>query len=151
MDKFTNKSLPFNEFRQINGLQYLRLDDYPFNGYYLQEDEMKKIRSLRHFKNGLLHDSVITWRENGLKFHQGFYKKGLKDGLYEYWSKNNIKILEQNFKNGKLDGLTVKRYQNGLKKFPSKFFKMVKLLLQLDGNQMEIGVLLPVLWTELAY
>ena len=72
--EFTNKSLPFNEFRQINGLQYLRLDDYPFNGYYLQEDEMKKIRSLRHFKMGF--STVLLFGlENGLKFHQGFYKR----------------------------------------------------------------------------
>ena len=113
--KLSNKTLPFEEFRQKNGLQYLRTDEYPFSGYYIQEDENKKIRNLRYFKKGVLDGPVVSWRENGLKFHQGFYREGKKNGLFEYWSEPNIKTLVQNYKDGNLDGLSVRWYKSGLK------------------------------------
>ncbi|MBT3667918.1 MAG: hypothetical protein HN548_10620 [Opitutae bacterium] len=113
--KLSNKTLPFEEFRQKNGLQYLRTDAYPYSGYYIQEDENKKIRSLRYFKEGVLDGPVVSWRENGLKFHQGFYREGKKNGLFEYWSEANIKTLVQNYKDGNLDGLSVRWYKSGLK------------------------------------
>ncbi len=113
--EFTNKSLPFDEFRQKKGLQYLRSGDYPYTGYYVQVDGKDMIRSLRHFKDGLLEGPIASWRENGMKFYQGFYDKGKKHGVHQYWSEKNIKILEQNFKEGKLDGYCIRWYQSGLK------------------------------------
>ncbi len=113
--ELTNKTLPFDEFRQKNGLQYLRTDEYPYSGYYIQEDENKKIRSLRYFKEGLLDGPIVSWRANGLRFHQGSYVKGKKHGLFEFWSDLNVKNLEQNFNDGNLNGLSIRWYKNGSK------------------------------------
>lgn len=113
--ELTNKTLPFDEFRQKNGLQYLRTDEYPYSGYYIQEDENKKIRSLRYFKEGLLDGPIVSWRANGLRFHQGSYVKGKKHGLFEFWSDVNVKNLEQNFNDGNLNGLSIRWYKNGSK------------------------------------
>ena len=113
--KLTNKTLPFDEFRQKNGIQYLRSDEYPYSGYYIQVDENKKIRSLRYFKDGLLDGPIVSWRENGLMFYKGFYFKGKKHGLFESWSEENVKVLEQSFDNGNLDGLSIRWYKNGSK------------------------------------
>jgi antitoxin component YwqK of YwqJK toxin-antitoxin module len=125
--KLTNKTLPFDEFRQKNGIQYLRSDEYPYSGYYIQEDENKKIRSLRYFKEGLLDGPVVSWRENGLRFHQGFYQKGKKHGLFEFWSETNVKNLEQNFNDGNLDGLSIRWYKNGSKR-SEQIFQNGKIL-----------------------
>lgn len=114
-DEFSNKSLPFEEFRQKKGLQYERSSNYPYSGFYVQLDKNKRIRNLRTFKDGYLEGPSISWRENGLKFFQGNFLKGKKDGVASYWSKTNIKVSEQNYKDGKLDGLTIKWYQNGQK------------------------------------
>ena len=114
-DDFTNKSLPFNEFRQKKGLQYLRTSNYPYSGYYVQLDKTSKLRNLRHFIDGILDGPTVSWRENGLKFHQGSYKEGKKNGILTQWSQKKVKILEQNFKDGKLDGLSVRWYRNGQK------------------------------------
>lgn len=112
-DEFDNKSLPFDEFRQKNGLQFERSSSYPYSGFYVQLDSKKRIRNLRTFSSGLLEGPSISWRENGLKFFEGHYKGGKKDGIFIYWSKKSSKISQQTYLNGKLDGLTVKWYLNG--------------------------------------
>ena len=114
-DEFSNKSLPFAEFRQKQGLQYERVGTQPYSGFYVQLDENKRIRNLRHFEEGVMDGPVVSWRENGLKFHQGNYSQGKKDGLQTSWSENNMKILEQNYQMGKLDGLSVRWFRNGQK------------------------------------
>lgn len=114
-DEFSNKSLPFAEFRQKQGLQYERTGTQPYSGFYVQLDENKRIRNLRHFEEGVMDGPVVSWRENGLKFHQGNYSLGKKDGLQSSWSENNMKILEQNYQMGKLDGLSVRWFRNGQK------------------------------------
>ena len=77
-DQFTNKSLPFDEFRQKKGLQYLPDAEYPYTGYYVQLDRKKRIRSLRHFREGILDGPVVSWWENGLKHTKGQYRYGKK-------------------------------------------------------------------------
>lgn len=115
-DDFSNKSLPFNEFRQKKGLQYHRTASDPYSGYYVQVDKNEKIRNLRYFINGILDGPTVSWRENGLKFHQGGYKEGKKHGILTQWSDKSIKVLEQNYKHGKLDGLSVRWYKGGQKR-----------------------------------
>ena len=114
-DEFNNKSLPFAEFRQKQGLQYERAGTQPYSGFYVQLDENKRIRILRHFQQGVMDGPVVSWRENGLKFHQGNYSLGKIDGIQSSWSENNTKILEQNYQMGKLDGLSVRWFRNGQK------------------------------------
>ena len=53
-NEFSNKSLPFDEFRQKNGVQYEKSSSFPYSGYYVQLDEEERIRNLRTFHNGLL-------------------------------------------------------------------------------------------------
>ena len=75
-DEFSNKSLPFDEFRQIHGLQYLRTEQEPFSGCYIQIDSNQKIRNLRYFFNGLLDAFGIDfgtllgsfWSQNSMFF-----------------------------------------------------------------------------------
>ena len=114
-DEFSNKSLPFDEFRQIHGLQYLRTEQDSFSGCYIQIDSNQKIRNLRYFLNGLLNGPFIDWAPNGRKMVQGYYKAGKKDSLCTFWSEEGIKMKEQNFNEGKLDGITNRWYQNGQK------------------------------------
>jgi len=114
-DEFTNKSLPFDEFKQKKGLQYTRTGEYPYTGYYVQLDERKRIRSLRHFIDGLLEGPVVSWRENGQKFLLGYYRNGEKHGVWTTWTDQNLKSLEQNYMAGKLDGLSTRWYKNGQK------------------------------------
>jgi antitoxin component YwqK of YwqJK toxin-antitoxin module len=114
-DEFNNKSLPFAEFRQKQGLQYERAGTQPYSGFYIQLDGNKRIRNLRHFQEGVMDGPVVSWRENGLKFHQGNYSLGKIDGIQSSWSENNTKILEQNYQMGKLDGLSVRWFRNGQK------------------------------------
>lgn len=120
-DQFTNKSLPFDEFRQKKGLQYLPDAEYPYTGYYVQLDRKKRIRSLRHFREGILDGPVVSWWENGLKHTKGQYRCGKKDGLWISWTEKNLKSTEQNFFNGKLDGLTTRWYKNGKKSYEQIF------------------------------
>lgn len=114
-DEFSNKSLPFDEFRQIHGLQYLRTEQDSFSGCYIQVDSNQKNRNLRYFLKGLLNGPFITWAPNGRKMVQGYYKNGKKHGLCTFWSEEGIKVKEQNFNEGKLDGITNRWYQNGQK------------------------------------
>lgn len=114
-DEFSNKSLPFDEFRQIHGLQHLRTEQDSFSGCYIQLDSNQKIRNLRYFLNGSLNGPFINWAPNGRKMVQGAYKFGKKHGLCTFWSEEGIKVKEQNFNDGKLDGITNRWYQNGQK------------------------------------
>ena len=113
--EFSNKSLPFDKFVQKIGLQYLRLGETPFSGWYAQIDANKKKRNLRHFIGGILEGPIISWRSNGSKFHQGNYQNGRKHGLFSYWSEKGIKITEQYYNEGKLNGISNRWYQNGKK------------------------------------
>ena len=113
--KLSNKSLPFDEFTQKRGLQYLLFEENPYSGWYGQWDENGKLRNLRHFSDGLLEGPVFSWRESGSKFHQGFYKAGRKNGTFVFWGKNLTKISEQNFKAGKRDGICAAWYESGSK------------------------------------
>ena len=114
-DEFTNKSLPYDEFKQKKGLQYTRTGEYPYTGYYVQLDERKRIRSLRYFIDGLLDGPVVSWRGNGKKFLLGYYRKNEKHGVWTTWTEQNLKSLEQNYVAGKLDGLSTRWYRNGQK------------------------------------
>ena len=113
--KLSNKSLPFDEFTQKRGLQYLLFEKNPYSGWYGQWDGNGKLRNLRHFSDGLLEGPVFSWRESGSKFHQGFYKAGRKNGTFVFWGKNLTKIREQNFKAGKRDGVCAAWYESGSK------------------------------------
>ena len=81
-----NKTLPFDEFKQQSGRQYLRYEKDAFSGWYGQWDDNGTLRNLRRFSEGKLEGSVFSWRENGDKFHQGRYKGGKR------W---NFHLLEQ--------------------------------------------------------
>ena len=114
-NEFSNKSLPFDEFRQIQGLQHLRTDQDSFSGCYIQIDSNQKIRNLRYFSNGLLQGPIIYWAQNGRKILEGYYQNGQKHGLYTFWSDDGSKEKEENYKESKLDGMTNRWYQNGQK------------------------------------
>ena len=92
-NEFSNKSLPFDEFRQKNGVQYEKSSSFPYSGYYVQLDEEERIRNLRTFHNGLLNGITLSWRKNGLKFFQGNFKEGKKDGVQIFWSEKNKKTF----------------------------------------------------------
>ena len=125
--ELTNKSLPFDEFRQKKGLQYLPDDKYPYTGYYVQLDKKKRIRNLRHFNDGILDGPVVNWWESGLKQLVGQYRLGKKDGLWTTWTAKNVKSTEQNFFNGKLDGSSTRWYKSG-KKSSEQVFEKGKIL-----------------------
>ena len=110
-----NKTLPFDEFKQQSGRQYLRYEKDAFSGWYGQWDDNGTLRNLRRFSEGKLEGSVFSWRENGDKFHQGRYKGGKKDGTFTYWNNNLERIKELNYKQGKLDGVCTAWYGNGNK------------------------------------
>ena len=126
-NEFSNKSLPFDEFRQKNGVQYEKSSSFPYSGYYVQLDEEERIRNLRTFHNGLLNGITLSWRKNGLKFFQGNFKEGKKDGVQIFWSEKNKKTSEQIYKDGKLDGLSTKWYLNG-NKSSEQIFSRGKLI-----------------------
>jgi antitoxin component YwqK of YwqJK toxin-antitoxin module len=125
--ELSNKSLPFDEFTQMRGLQYLLFEKTPYSGWYGQWDKNGKLRNLRHFSKGLLEGPIFSWRESGNNFHQGYYKAGRKDGTFVFWANNLTKIKEQNFKNGKLDGISLAWYENG-NKSAQQTFKEGKIL-----------------------
>ena len=125
--EFSNKSLPFDKFVQKIGLQYLRLGETPFSGWYAQIDGNKKKRNLRHFNEGILEGQIISWRSNGSKFHQGNYQNGRKHGLFSYWSDEGVKITEQYYNQGKLNGISNRWYQNG-KKQSEQIFQNGKIV-----------------------
>ena len=52
---------------------------------------------------------------------EGYYKDGLKDGLWTYWYKNGVKKREGTFKDGLKDGLWTYRYKNGYKRCDGTF------------------------------
>jgi antitoxin component YwqK of YwqJK toxin-antitoxin module len=110
-----NKTLPFDEFKQKSGLQYLLYQEDAFSGWYGQWDDNGTLRNLRRFSNGKLDGAILSWRKNGDKFHQGKYKEGKKHGTFTYWSKSLTCIREQNFNQGKLDGICTAWYENGNK------------------------------------
>ena len=110
-----NKTLPFDEYKQRNGLQYLLFNEEAFSGWYGQWDDNGTLRNLRRFSNGKLHGSIFSWRKNGAKFHQGKYKEGKKHGVFSYWSKSLKCTKEQFFNEGKLDGICTTWYENGHK------------------------------------
>ena len=118
---FSNKSLPFDEFRQKQGFQYLRTDQNTFSGCYIQLDTTKKIRNLRYFSNGLLDGPIITWSGNGRKTMKGSYKNGKKVGEFSYWSNAGNKLRIQNYKENQLDGISIYWYQNGQKSLEQVF------------------------------
>ena len=111
----TNKSLPFHEFQQRLGLQYLIYEKTPYTGWYGQWDSNDTIRNLRYFSDGKLEGPVFSWKHNGGKNYQGNYHKGEKHGTFTYWNGDYRKIREQTYRNGKLDGITTSWYGNGQK------------------------------------
>jgi len=117
----SNKTLPFDEFKQRSGLQYLLYEKNAFSGWYGQWDDNGTLRNLRRFSNGMLDGGVFSWRKNGDKFHQGRYKEGKKHGTFTYWDKSLACIREQNFKQGKLDGICTTWYGNGKKRSVQTF------------------------------
>lgn len=91
-----NKTLPFDEYKQRNGLQYLLFNEEAFSGWYGQWDENGTLRNLRRFSNGKLHGRIFSWRKNGAKFHQGKFKEGKKHGAFSYWSQS-LKYTKEQF------------------------------------------------------
>ena len=112
-NEFRNKSLPFDEFRQRNGRQYLRSEEEPFSGWSGQWDDNETLRNLRHFSGGIPWGPIYGWRANGMRSHQGNYEKGRKHGTFYFWNENLTKTRETNYKNGKLDGNSTTWYASG--------------------------------------
>ena len=114
-ESHTNKTLPFDKFKQRSGIQSLFFEDTAFSGWYGQWDDNDTLRNLRRFSDGKLDGGIFSWRGNGDKFHQGNYREGKKHGTFTYWSKSLICIKELNFNYGKLDGISTAWYENGNK------------------------------------
>ena len=64
----SNKTLPFDEFKQQSGLQYLLYEKNAFSGWYGQWDDNGTLRNLRRFSNGKLDGSIFSWRKTGTSF-----------------------------------------------------------------------------------
>ena len=111
----SNKTFPFDEFKQKSGIQYLLFEEEPFTGWYGQWDDNGTLRNLRRFSNGKADGPILSWRKNGDKLFQGKYKEGKKQGTFSYWSQSLKRIKEENFNQGKLDGICTAWYENGNK------------------------------------
>ena len=59
----SNKTLPFDEFKQRSGLQYLLYEKNAFSGWYGQWDDNGTLRNLRRFSNGKLDGGIFSWRK----------------------------------------------------------------------------------------
>ncbi|MBN37404.1 MAG: hypothetical protein CMI29_02970 [Opitutae bacterium] len=111
----SNKTFPFDEFKQKSGLQHLLYEEEPFTGWYGQWDDNGTLRNLRRFSNGKADGPILSWRKNGDKLFQGKYREGKKQGTFSYWSQSLRRIKEENFNQGKLDGICTAWYENGNK------------------------------------
>ncbi len=55
------------------------------HGKYVKYNLLDSISEITNYANGLMNGLSITWFENGEKNHQGYYKKGYKEGLWKYY------------------------------------------------------------------
>jgi antitoxin component YwqK of YwqJK toxin-antitoxin module len=53
-----------------------------------------------------LDGSYTTWRENGLRWVEGTYKKGLKVGAWTTWNDMGLILSQEEYEAGKLVSTT---------------------------------------------
>ena len=128
-----------------DGRTYWGNSDRTYTGWIKDRYKSGTIQNLYQLKDGILHGTWTTWRENGKKedestwkndkldglamtWHEngekeseGNYKDGKHEGLQTFWYANGQKEAEDNFKDGKENGLWVNWYENGQKKYERNY------------------------------
>ena len=85
----------------------------PFTGKAISYYESGKIKSLRHFENGMYQGIWSEWYENGnLKF-QGDRYKNMGDGLTRWWYENGQLKKQGTYDLDKQQGAVVRWHPNG--------------------------------------
>lgn len=84
-----------------------------FTGQVIEYFSNGNIKGKGEFKDGLLHGLRMVYNENGNKWLEINYSKGINEGAsIEYYSNGKIK-QEVKFKNGKEDGILKVFYESG--------------------------------------
>lgn len=117
----SNKSLPYEGFKLMNGLLFKPESAVPFTGWYSQFDSNKKPRLLCSFMEGKRQGIYVEWDKTGAVRVQGNHFDGMKDGVFYEWNAEGVKVSERTYLIGNLHGRSNFWYDNGVRKLESFF------------------------------
>ena len=72
-------------------------------------------KAQENYSNGAMDGNWIWWRPDGIKDREGYYKTGVKHGVWTLWKNEDHKKNEETFVDGRLDGMITIWYDNGSK------------------------------------
>ena len=73
------------------------LDGKLFTGFLFARYDNHQIKTLEHYKNGLLHGSSARWYRNGQKQMEAIFKNGKLNGYFKGWFENGDLKYDYNF------------------------------------------------------
>ena len=117
----SNKSLPYEGFKLMNGLLYKVETGLPFTGWYSQFDGNKKPRLLCSFMEGKRQGVYVEWDGFGVVRVQGNHFDGMKDGVFSEWNADGNKVSERTYLIGNLHGRSNYWYDDGNQKLEAFF------------------------------
>jgi antitoxin component YwqK of YwqJK toxin-antitoxin module len=91
------------ELNKIDGL-YCTVDGKPFTGEYVTYHSNGHKATVHHLKEGLLHNTALTYKKNGLLDYSGSYFYGKKDGVWQQWDDHGKLIATAHYESGSKTG-----------------------------------------------
>lgn len=100
----SEKEVEITNLVDRNGVMYEVNSDKPFTGRILSKYKNQQFKTVGFYKKGLKNKMWEHFKENGQVTHRIQYKKGKQNGLFEEFNDGNIKIISKQYRLDSLDG-----------------------------------------------
>ncbi len=91
------------ELIKIDGL-YCTSDGEPYTGEYVSYHSNGQMAKIYHLKSGVLHNSVLFYKQNGTLDYSGSYFYGKKDGIWQQWDEHGKLVAKAYYEAGSKTG-----------------------------------------------
>jgi len=108
------------EFREQDGLAYLKSEAEPYTGVVVSRDKLWQMKYFANYEKGKLHGAEIWWYEGGGMKKMLDYERGEKIRHRE-WFENGNRIIDAMMKDGVAFGRHLKWFEDGRLRFSGNF------------------------------
>lgn len=91
------------ELSKIDGV-FCTTDGKPYTGEYVTYHSNGHKATVYHLKEGLLHNTALTYKKNGTLDYSGSYFYGKKDGTWQQWDDHGKLVATAHYEAGSKTG-----------------------------------------------